>query len=251
MGYFLGNVCQGFCVTWWKSKHNMHHAVPNVKGFDPDIDTMPFLAWSEKMIEGDFSNTPPFLVKYQHFFFLPLMCMARFSWLIQSLLFASARPNLMMRFVEVSTLCVHYAWLGFLIFGSLPVYEGLIFLAFIQGLSGLLLATAFTLNHNGMTIYDQGTQGAMEFNRLQILTGRDVLPGPFRIVNWFMGGLDLQIEHHLFPRVPRHNLPQLQKSVQKMCKDHGIVYHETSFFEGTKEIFGHLYSISSLVKKLE
>jgi fatty acid desaturase len=51
MGYLIGNVFQGFSVSWWKAKHNQHHATPNVAGFDPDIDTMPFLAWYEDELQ--------------------------------------------------------------------------------------------------------------------------------------------------------------------------------------------------------
>jgi cytochrome b involved in lipid metabolism len=59
MGVFVGNVCQGFSVQWWKSKHNAHHAVPNLHASspeasdgDPDIDTMPILAWTLRMAES-------------------------------------------------------------------------------------------------------------------------------------------------------------------------------------------------------
>lgn len=52
VSYVFGNLFQGFSVAWWKNKHNTHHAVPNVHGADPDIDTMPLLAWSEHALEG-------------------------------------------------------------------------------------------------------------------------------------------------------------------------------------------------------
>ena len=73
MGIFIGNVCQGFSVDWWKTKHNVHHAVTNLhESFtsagdgDPDIDTMPILAWSNTMAAlGSDNPTARFMIKYQ------------------------------------------------------------------------------------------------------------------------------------------------------------------------------------------
>jgi len=243
MGYFLGNVCQGFSVAWWKAKHNLHHAVPNVAGFDPDIDTMPFLAWSEKLIEGELVGLPLVLIRYQYLFYLPLLCAARVSWLIQSFLFACTRSR--NPFLEVSTLLLHYLWLGFLAFSSMPFLQGLLFLAVSQAFTGLLLAMAFSLNHNGMDILEKDMHGRMEFNRLQVITARNVREDPLGVVHWFMGGLDLQIEHHLFPTVPRHNLRKIQKDVIALCSKHGISYHQTGFCQGTKELFCKLYSVGA------
>lgn len=89
-GLFFGNIWQGFSTSWWKAKHNHHHASTNVvhtqAGGDPDIMTMPFLLWSEKIIEGDtedLKDLPKFMVRYQKFFYLPLNAAARISWLLQ------------------------------------------------------------------------------------------------------------------------------------------------------------------------
>jgi cytochrome b involved in lipid metabolism len=247
MGYILGNVAQGFSVSWWKAKHNLHHAVPNVKNYDPDIDTMPFLAWSEKLIEGELEGLPHILIQYQYIFYLPLLSAARLSWLIQSLLYPLFSPKIRSDFtrkVEVSTLCIHYLWVGLLAFGGLGILEGIAFILLSQAFAGLLLSTAFSLNHNGMVILDPNAQNQMEFSRLQIITARDVRGGPINFFHWFMGGLDMQIEHHLFPTVPRHNLRQVQTEIEAMCKKYNIQYHQTGFWSGTKELFSQLYTVS-------
>jgi len=247
MGYVLGNVAQGFSVSWWKAKHNLHHAVPNVKNYDPDIDTMPFLAWSEKLIEGELEGLPHVLIQYQYIFYLPLLSAARLSWLIQSLfypLYSNKIRSDSTRKIELSTLCIHYLWVGLLAIGGLGLIEGIAFILLSQAFAGLLLSTAFSLNHNAMVILDPNAQSSMEFNRLQIITARDVRGGLFNFFHWFMGGLDMQIEHHLFPTVPRHNLRQVQSEIETMCKKYNITYHQTGFWSGTKELFQRLYSVA-------
>ena len=248
-GYVIGNVFQGFSVSWWKQKHNLHHAVPNVAGFDPDIDTLPFLAWSEQLIEGELTGIPHFLVKFQYIFFFPLLAVARISWLVQSLLFASTHGKKSSRKLEIATLLAHYGWVAYLSFGFLSVPEGIAFILLAQSVTGLLLAFAFSLNHNGMSILDtkSHTTGGLDFNEIQVITGRDIKGGPMNFFHWFMGGLDMQIEHHLFPGLPRHNLKKIQDKVVPICEQYGIEYHQTGFWEGLQEIVGRLKSVSNKV----
>lgn len=246
-GFLFGNVCQGFSVSWWKSKHNLHHAVPNIAGFDPDIDTLPFLAWSEKLLDGQLEGLPQFLIRYQYIFYMPLLMAARISWLIQSIVFANTKSR--DRLVEMSTLGLHYVFLFTIAFTNphMTFLSGIGWILAAEFLTGLLLATAFSLNHNGMAILDKGTQGTMDFHALQAVTGRDVHEGPASFVSWFMGGLDYQIEHHMFPKIPRHNLPQVAKNVEPLCKRNEILYHKTDFWNGTKELFSVLFKVSTKV----
>lgn len=245
MGYLIGNVFQGFSVSWWKAKHNLHHATPNVAGFDPDIDTMPFLAWSEKLIDQELTGLPHTLIKYQYIFYFPLLSAARMSWLIQSWLYADKKSLPSVRNIELFTLMMHYTWYLSIMYLFMSPAESVLFFFASQMSTGLLLSTAFSLNHNGMKIFQAGSQGNTDFNVLQITTGRDV-SGLF--VNWFMGGLDKQIEHHLYPRIPRHNLPLVQQQVESICKKYKIPYHKTGFWDGTKELLGSLYTVSENVK---
>lgn len=188
---------------------------------------------------------PQILIKYQHIFYFPLLSFARISWLIQSFLFAESKSKPKNRTKEVVTLIIHYCWFFSIMIFTMSPLESILFACVAQGSTGLLLAAAFSLNHNGMVILKSGSQGELDFNELQIMTGRDV-SGPF--VAWFMGGLNFQIEHHLFPRIPRHNLPAVQNMVESMCKKHNIAYHKTGFFSGTMELLSKLYVVSSSVK---
>jgi len=247
VGGSIGDIFVGFSVCWWNAKHNLHHATPNIAGYDPDIDTLPILAWSENLIDGDLQKLPPIMLKYQYLFYVPLLCAARLSWALQSVIWAFTRnpSGSAQQFFECSAIVLHYvgyiSWMYFLMSWK----EALLFLFLSQASSGFLIACAFTLNHNGMVIYESGSQSAIEFNKLQITTGRDVNSA---FAAWFMGGLNWQIEHHLFPRIPRHNLYKVQKLIIPFCKKYGIPYHKTDFFSGTIETFRKLYSVASTLK---
>ena len=81
---------QGFSTGWWKAKHNTHHAAPNELApgggapVDPDIDTLPLLAWSEGMLDAMASPAARRLLRAQQYYFVPILMLARLAWAHQS-----------------------------------------------------------------------------------------------------------------------------------------------------------------------
>ncbi|KAI9295743.1 delta6 fatty acid desaturase [Neoconidiobolus thromboides FSU 785] len=261
-GLFFGAVCQGFSPSWWKDKHNTHHASPNVHNDDPDIDTHPFLAWSENVMElytelddqelG--SQMKLFMLNNQKFLFFPLLAFARLSWCFFSLWYSLSNGQLgdkKKQFIPISPiepLCLVLHWvINFFIAFYYPTtwIKSLLFLFFSQTSSGVLIAAVFSLNHNGMRILTKDEANELDFYQLQIETGRDVIPSYF--MTWFTGGLNYQIEHHLFPTLPRHNFQFTQKRVQALCNKYDIKYHCTGFFEGTMEVMDRLDRVSKMI----
>lgn len=259
-GVIIGNVSQGFSVEWWKDKHNTHHAIPNLlpsgkemHDGDPDIDTMPFLAWSFDMARAAMnmdSAVGRFFMRHQATLYFPILLIARVSWMMQSFTFvfrlkspwsapdATLKP-LHLGFVEHAGLLVHYAWY-FGLMTTMSWQQALAFFALSQTACGLLLAVAFGVGHNGMAVYENDKKP--DFLTLQVTTTRNV-DGNW-LVGWFMGGLHHQIEHHLFPYVPRHNLHKVRKLVEPLCVKHNIPYYSTSMWQGTLEVLDHLGAVS-------
>ncbi|CAB4404102.1 unnamed protein product [Rhizophagus irregularis] len=226
MGDFLGGICQGFDPSWWKDKHNTHHAEPNVHGQDPDINTHPILTWSEhalldifdpEMAEINAKLLPQwivrFMIKYQTLSYFPILCVARVSWCIQSILFVlpngqngkPADARMPISLTEQLSLGIHYICNMWFIIGF-------------------------------------------------VITGRNVIasnPELQFIVDWFCGGLNYQIEHHIFPTLPRHVFHKVQPIVQTLCEKYEIPYHKTTFMEGTKEVFNRLGQVSAACRKLD
>jgi fatty acid desaturase/predicted heme/steroid binding protein len=259
MGVFLGNVCQGFSVAWWKSKHNTHHAVPNLHESsplaadgDPDIDTMPILAWSKTMAaHGKDDLKARLLIKWQAYTYFPVLLLARLAWAKQSWDFQfhgggnsvknAALDSRTMQYpvLEKIGLVMHYSGM-ILIMSYMPIFNALTYFFISQTSCGLFLALVFGLGHNGMSVYP--AQERPDFWKLQVSTTRNITPNWF--VNWFCGGLQYQVDHHLFPMIPRHNLPKVHKLVESFCKEQNVTYHETNMLVGTIEVLNHLNKVS-------
>ena len=113
----------------------------------------------------------------------------------------------------MSLLAAHI--LGYLtaVFLVLTPLQGLVFIAVHQGMWGLYMGLAFAPNHKGMPIIPAGQK--LDHLHKQVLTSRNVRGG--RIVDYALGGLNYQIEHHLFPKMPRPNLRRAQPLVRAYC----------------------------------
>jgi fatty acid desaturase/predicted heme/steroid binding protein len=262
MGIIIGDFFQGFSVQWWKSKHNSHHAVPNlhssVEGAcdgDPDIDTMPILAWTLRMAESARdSSTGRFLIRFQAFFYFPVLLFARLAWAYQSWVFvfggygqhsvqgaAIDRKKIKYPLLEKAGLICHYAALFAIMFNMPSVVSAVLYFLIGQMSCGFMLALVFGLGHNGMAVYPADQRP--DFWKLQVTTTRNVTSNAF--VDWFCGGLQYQVDHHLFPTLPRHNLKAVHSLVESFCKEHGVSYYEADMFTGTVEVLTHLHKVSA------
>jgi len=266
-GLFWGGVAQGFSAQWWKNKHNGHHAVPNLlnssetsQDGDPDIDTMPLLAWSVEQAQSSNSTVVKFMIRNQKYFYFPILLVARLSWLNESFKYAyglgAASENaklerdqkgLQYPFLEKATLLVHYVWVAAFVSGFgrfAPLYSFGLFML-ITCSCGLFLAIVFGLGHSGMEVYNAETRP--DFWKLQVTTSRNLIGGhgiPQWFVDWFCGGLQYQVDHHLFPMIPRHNLAKTHGLVKSFCKEWKVNYHEADLVDGTREVLQCLDSVA-------
>eukprot|EP00934_Nitzschia_sp_Nitz4_P006376 Nitzschia sp. Nitz4//scaffold78_size91513//11322//12791//NITZ4_004915-RA/size91513-processed-gene-0.58-mRNA-1//1//CDS//3329558088//6366//frame0 len=274
-GLYWGNFMQGFSVGWWKNKHNGHHAVPNLHNSsaasqdgDPDIDTMPLLAWSLKQAQsyrqlcadGKDSAFVKFMIRRQKYFYFPILLLARLSWLNESMKAAfglgAASENAALEWkvrglqypiMEKVGLLVHHAWMTYFIsgMGRFSFLYSFALYMFMTCSSGLFLAIVFGLGHNGMATYNADARP--DFWKLQVTTSRNVTGGhgfPKWFVDWFCGGLQYQVDHHLFPSLPRHNLHKAHLLVESFCKEWQVGYHEADMIDGNVEVLEHLDEIA-------
>jgi fatty acid desaturase/predicted heme/steroid binding protein len=257
-GLIIGNVFQGFSVAWWKHKHSTHHSVPNVHEQDPDIDTLPFLAWSEHALEGfadfDDATLTKFMVTYQPIIYFPLLSFARMTWAIQSILWNKPNSKKLDAFptmtgLEKICIALHYSWyFGAAFTLTTPLYA-VMWILTSQCVCGILLAAVFSVNHNGMPVYSRKEAKDMDYYELSIVTGRNVVASAFN--KWFTGGLNFQIEHHMFPTIPRHNLPKVAPLVESLCKKHGVPYHTTSLGGGLVEVVQRLTNVAGQARRIK
>jgi acyl-lipid Delta6-acetylenase / acyl-lipid (9-3)-desaturase len=96
-----------------------------------------------------------------------------------------------------------------------------------------------------MAVYDADKRP--DFWKLQVTTTRNIIGGhgfSQAFVDWFCGGLQYQVDHHLFPSLPRHNLKKSHELVKSFCKEWNVQYHEADLVDGTMEVLKHLENVS-------
>lgn len=261
MGLLWGNVMQGFSVGWWKDKHNTHHASTNLLDdefmpVDPDIDTLPMLAWSREQLEATVKVYPTMnkvLMRYQHYLVGPILLFARMSWSLMSLLQVVSMvkgtdpafaKNVKATREEVVGMVLHYSWLVGAIAANCTFTQGLFYYVAAQCVGGLFLGYVFIQSHNGMSVHlDEDLK--KDFFTNQMLTTRNIHSTAFN--DWFTGGLNKQIEHHLFPNMPRHSLGKAGKYVKAMCDKHRIAYEDVGMIEASCKVVRRLHEIAQYV----
>jgi fatty acid desaturase len=147
------------------------------------------------------------------------------------------------RFPVVEPLCmaVHFGlYLGG-VFTLLGLWKGMAFMLVHQMLFGFYMGSVFAPNHKGMLV----RQGDSPLDRLrqQVLTARNVRSHP--VTDFWFGGLNYQIEHHLFPFMARNQLKAAQVTVRAFCQARAIPYHETSIIQAYRETLRYLHHVSA------
>lgn len=228
----------GINRTWWVEKHNQHHGNPNDLELDPDIN-LPLIAFSEDQARS-MKGIPRLIVRHQAILFYPLLCLEGFVLKVSGIQYIFGN-RLKFPVAEPIMVAGHIViYLG-LVFLSLPLWHGLLFIAVNQFVIGLYIGSTFAPNHKGMLVLDG--KAPLDFLRKQVLTSRNVKSS--RLNDYLYGGLNYQIEHHLFPGMPRNRLKEAQRIVMPFCRDHSISYYETGIIHSQKEILQFLSHVSA------
>jgi len=227
----------GISYGWWMNKHNSHHGYPNQVGKDPDIDSR-VLAFTPEATDRR-TGLRAKLAKRQGWFFIPLLFLEGLNLQAQSLKMLLTKPKVPYRVPETLMILVRHTAYFVLIFTILPL--GMAFTSFgLQvGFFGLLLGGAFALNHIGRPTVAADMR--IDFLHRQVVMSRNIKDGPF--VRFFMGGLQYQIEHHLFPIAPRASLPAVQSIVRKYCSRYDIPYEERHVAEASRTVLAYLNQV--------
>ena len=222
----------GWSMAWWVQKHNQHHAYPNQAERDPDIN-FAFFAFSKKQAMEK-KGVLRAITRHQAIFFVPILLGEAWNLRcasIKYLLHAGTKRA----YLELYLIVLHVIAYGVLLLAFLPIGYAILFALIHWGLLGIYLGLAFAPNHKGMPVIEPGSiQGFVE---QQLHTTRNMRGG------WFMdmltGGLNYQIEHHLWPAMPRTRLKAAAIIVEQFCRERGLHYHAVSVRESYAEIFHH------------
>ncbi len=240
-----GTFLVGMSASSWMHKHNQHHAHPNCHDEDPDLE-YPFIAFDECQVPKRSGRFEKFVVRHQAYLFpFLILPFPALSIKITGLKHILSQPFKKI-WMDGLAYFGHYVLYLTMVFAILPVAYAIPFIVLHQILFGMYLGLIFAPNHKGMPMFTKDDK--IDFLREQVLTSRNMYP--HLVTDFIYGGLNYQIEHHLFPYMPRNKLYRARKIVKEFCAAKDIPYHETSVLGGLYEIWQHLREISRYAKSL-
>jgi len=243
-------------VGWWKHNHNVHHIVTNSPEHDPDIEHLPFFAVSHRFLESltssfyervmVFDAFAKFIIPYQAYMYYPILTFGRFNLYRLSWEFLirgtgpKKGPAWWHRWLEITGQVFFWYWFGYIVmYKTIPNASGRFAFVMISHMVTMPLHAQITLSHFSMSTAELGPQES--FPQKMLRTTMDIDCPQW--LDFFHGGLQFQAIHHLFPRMPRHNLRRTQKLVQEFCNDVGIPYALYGFVDGNKQVIGRLEEV--------
>ncbi|KAI4164278.1 MAG: hypothetical protein LQ342_002243 [Letrouitia transgressa] len=256
IGIIIADFFGGLSLGWWKRNHNVHHIVTNSPEHDPDIEHMPFFAISHRFFQSLRSTYydrimkcdafAKFAIKHQHLLYYPVLTLGRFnlyrlSW--QHLLFGlgpKKGPAWWHRWFELAGHIFFWSWYGYgIIYKTIPDAGNRFLFVMVSHMVTGPLHVQITLSHFAMSTADLGIHES--FPQKMLRTTMDIECPEW--LDFLHGGLQFQAIHHLYPRIPRHNLRRTQKLVQEFCREVGIPYALYGFVNGNKEVIGRLADV--------
>lgn len=254
---FIASYMGGLSACWWKYNHNVHHLVTNHPEHDPDIQYIPFFAITHRFLQSltttyyewvmHYDALAKVLIPIQHYTYYPIMLFARFNLYRLSWVFLLSGkgpkkgPAWWHRYFELVGISVFWAWFGYgVVYKSIPDNFSRFWFVLISHALTSPLHVQITLSHFAMSTTDLGIHES--FAQKMLRTTMDVDCPQW--LDFFHGGLQFQAIHHLFPRIPRHNLRRTQKLVQEFCNDVDIPYALYGFVDGNKQVIGRLADVA-------
>jgi len=229
----LGGIV-GMSYSWWDSKHSRHHANPNRVGKDPDIevDTISFLETDAAASRG----LVRLITRKQGWLFFPLLTLEGMNLYALSFRHLFSRGPVKGRWTELGILSLRFGIVLVPIFLFLPLGMAFAFFGVMVAVFGVYMGASFAPNHKGMPII--APDAKLDFFSKQVRTSRNVAGGWW--ATWLMGGLNYQVEHHLFPSMSRLHLSRAREIVRDYCATNDVPYTETSLWRSYAIVIDYL-----------
>lgn len=267
IGIFIADFLGGLSLGWWKRSHNVHHIVTNAPEHDPDIEHLPFFAVSHRLLGGlrstyyervmEYDAAARFFVGLQAYLYHFILLFGRFnlyrlSWEYILLGLGPRKgPAAWHRWLELAGQVFFWTWFGYgILYRSVDTNWHRFVYVLVSHVVTAPLHLQITLSHFAMSTADLGVDES--FPQRMLRTTMDVDCPEW--LDWFHGGLQFQAIHHLYPRLPRHNLRRTQRLVQGFCDEVGIPYALYGFVDGNKEVLGRLGEVArqaAILKKCQ
>ncbi|EWM66199.1 MULTISPECIES: fatty acid desaturase family protein [Micromonospora] len=235
-GRIAANIAVGMSYGWWMEKHTRHHNNPNHDDLDPDVASE-VLIWASGSARGR-RGLKGYVTRHQAGLFFPLLTLLSIGLRVSSVR-ALLAPGMKRRGLEAGLMGLHLAAYVAALLLVLTPWQALAFFAVHHAVFGVYLGMTFAPNHKGMP-HPEGTE---DYLRKQVLTSRNVTGG--RLTDAALGGLNYQIEHHLFPAMPTPNLRRAQPMVEAYCREIGVAYEQASLVQSYRQALRHLHEVGA------
>jgi fatty acid desaturase len=233
----LAGAIVGMSVSWWRHKHNRHHSAPNQLGKDPDVE-LDVIAFHPDAVAKR-GRVGQWFAARQGWLFFPLLTLEGVGLHASSLRHLFRRGATRVEHVEAAVIVSRIGGYVTALYLLLPVGKASAFLGIQLAVFGVCLGASFAPNHKGMPLVPATMK--LDFLRRQVLMSRNIRGG--LLIDFAMGGLNYQIEHHLFPSMPRPTLRKVQPIVREYCALHGIAYTEVGLFTSYGIVVGYLNNV--------
>lgn len=245
-GLLFGNLLLGMSNAWWLDKHNQHHSHPNEIDMDPDLP-LPGLCFNLQDARQK-QGWQRFITRHQVWLFFPMLLLVTFDMGRSSFIFLRQNwRKVKQPWLELILVLAHWVLFPLLLVSCLGIGYAALFFVINKGVLGFILGSSFAPNHKGMPVLEKDSQ--LGFLHRQVLTSRNIRAG--LLTDFWYGGLNYQIEHHLFPSMPRHNLRAAQVLVKQFCQERAISYTEASVPASYHALLQTLSEVSLTVRREE
>ncbi|WP_372459625.1 fatty acid desaturase family protein [Agromyces cavernae] len=225
VGRILAAGVVGISYSWWMTKHTRHHANPNKVGKDPDIDfdTISFVEADAAKQRGLMA----LITRKQGYLFFPLLTLEGINLHYRSISTLFARGPVKGRWIELGLIAARFTVYFGAIFWVLPLGMAFAFIGVQFAVFGIYMGASFAPNHKGMPIIPADAK--LDFFSKQVLTSRNISGGMW--ASALFGGLNYQVEHHLFPNMPRPHLAKAREIVREYSRTLDVPYTETTMLQ--------------------
>ncbi|KAI3643577.1 hypothetical protein MP228_013132 [Amoeboaphelidium protococcarum] len=255
-GSVLASFCGGLSMQWWMCNHNVHHIVTNDPEHDPDIQHLPVFAVCTKLFNSlyssfyervmEFDVVARTLVSMQHYLYYPIMTFGRFNLYANSLSFLlnfKTNDGRKLRWLELCGMAFFWTWFGYFLVGHIQGWGLRLMFLYLSHAFTAILHVQITLSHFAMS-----TEPEHENEHFAVKAARTTMNVDCEEwMDWFHGGLQFQIEHHMFPRIPRCHFRKLAPLVRQFCIEQNLPYQIDHFYGSNLTVLSSLKSVADQV----
>ncbi|MFE9022712.1 fatty acid desaturase family protein [Streptomyces sp. NPDC007808] len=243
VGYLHANLVNGVSYGWWVNHHNKHHSNPNHLSLDPDIGRRTAIFHVKQYATR--RRVQRFIVRHQAVLFFVLLVLEAFK-MQKTAVRSIAAGNSKRPVLEAGLILARAAVYLTCVFMVLSPLLAVCFILVQQMSMGVYIGLLFAPNHKGMEVRD-GEAETLDWLERQVLTSRNIRPSWY--VDFLYGGLNYQVEHHLFPAMPQKNLPRARELTRAYCAERGLPYHEVGFWASYREVASYLHEVSEPIRR--